>query len=82
MNTGTMRKVMGAAAAAVLVVSQPAQAQRQVNERQATGATGTVEITVPSGEYQQYAFPEGASADWIRLIPQATATFSAWMVYS
>lgn len=39
---------MGAAAAA-LAVAQPAEAQRQVNERQATGATGTVEITVPAG---------------------------------
>jgi DUF4097 and DUF4098 domain-containing protein YvlB len=49
MNTGTMRVVMGAAASAALAMAQPAQAQRQVNERQATGATGTVEITVPAG---------------------------------
>jgi DUF4097 and DUF4098 domain-containing protein YvlB len=41
--------MMGAAAAAALAAAHPAEAQRQVNERQATGATGMVEITVPAG---------------------------------
>jgi DUF4097 and DUF4098 domain-containing protein YvlB len=41
--------VLGAAAAAALAAGAPAEAQRQVNARQPTTATGTVEINLPSG---------------------------------
>ncbi len=38
-------------------------------------------LTVPAGEEQQFTFPPGVSAHWVRLISSTTATITATLIY-